>query len=214
MRGLVLILILFVWSCKDGKKFHDERNDKSDITYSRGLKDAIAFQEKMNKEFKNPELSPLPDRYRKNFNGLDFFAPDSNYIITAKFTKSLEALPFRMATSTGGHTEEVIYGKVSFVLEGKTHELEVYQNMELVQEEEYKDYLFLPFSDRTNGNETYEGGRYLDLSVPEGNTVVLDFNKAYNPYCAYNPKYSCPLVPEQNRLAVEIRAGVKAFEKE
>jgi uncharacterized protein (DUF1684 family) len=78
-------------------------------------------------------------------------------------------------------------------------------------EEAYVDYLFLPFSDATNGNETYSGGRYIDLRIPTSDSVLIDFNKAYNPYCAYNPKYSCPIVPKQNRLPIPVRAGVKAF---
>lgn len=213
MRGLILIFILCAFGCKENKKYHDDQQEKMDVVYNGGLGDAFEFQKKLNREFRDPETSPLPDRYRKNFNGLDFFAPDSNYLITAKFTKTPEALPFFMPTTTGGHTEEVVYGKVSFTLEGKMHELEVYQNLELIQQEKYKNYLFLPFSDLTNGEETYDGGRYLDLTVPEGDTILLDFNKAYNPYCAYNAKYSCPIVPKQNRLDTGIRAGVKAFNK-
>lgn len=211
MRGLILILILCAWSCKE-KRYHDKQK-LTDIVYKGGLEDAFEFHKKLNREFKDPETSPLPDRYRKNFNGLDFFALDSTYLIIAKFTKTPEALPFFMPTSTGGRTEEMVYGRLSFTWEGKTHELEVYRNLELMQQEKYKDYLFLPFADLTNGEETYEGGRYLDLTVPEGDIILLDFNKAYNPYCAYNAKYSCPLVPKQNRLDMEVRAGVMAFDK-
>jgi uncharacterized protein (DUF1684 family) len=65
--------------------------------------------------------------------------------------------------------------------------------------------------DDTNGAETYAGGRYIDLAIPGGDSIVIDFNRAYNPYCAYNKKYSCPLVPKVNTLTTEIRAGVKAF---
>lgn len=213
MRVLVLILILCTWGCKENKRYHDSQQGKTDVVYTGGLADAYAFHEKLNRDFKDPEISPLPDRYRKNFEGLDFFAPDSNYLIKAKFTRILAPLPFFMSTSTGGRTEEIVYGKVSFSFNGKEHELEVYQNLELRKQKEYENYLFLPFSDRTNGEETYGAGRYLDLTIPEGDTILLDFNKAYNPYCAYNAKYSCPLVPEQNRLDTEIRAGVKAFNK-
>ena len=70
--------------------------------------------------------------------------------------------------------------------------------------------LFLHFTDKTNGSETYGGGRFLDLRIPEGNTLVLDFNKAYNPYCAYNNGYSCPIPPKENKLKVAVRAGVMA----
>jgi len=83
--------------------------------------------------------------------------------------------------------------------------------VELKEDEGYEDYLFLPFTDATNGNETYGGGRYIDLSIPNGDQIVIDFNKAYNPYCTYNKKYSCPIVPSQNALDIEIFAGVKAF---
>jgi len=74
---------------------------------------------------------------------------------------------------------------------------------------EYKDYLFFPFTDLTNNASTYGGGRYIDLRIPQGNVIVLDFNKAYNPSCAYSPKYSCPIVPGENNIDVAITAGVK-----
>ena len=71
--------------------------------------------------------------------------------------------------------------------------------------------MFLPFKDKTNGVETYGGGRYLDLTVPDGDSIVIDFNKAYNPYCHYNIEYSCPLVPRENKLLFSIKAGVKKY---
>ena len=71
--------------------------------------------------------------------------------------------------------------------------------------------MFLPFSDLTSGNETYGGGRYIDLEIPKGKTITIDFNQAYNPYCAYNPKYSCPIVPAENELLTNVNAGVKKF---
>ncbi|WP_321538818.1 DUF1684 domain-containing protein [Flavobacterium piscinae] len=73
--------------------------------------------------------------------------------------------------------------------------------------------MFLPFTDLTSGIESYGGGRYIDLKIQEGKIWTIDFNQAYNPYCAYNEKYSCPIVPEENDLKVEIKAGVKAFKK-
>ena len=124
-----------------------------------------------------------------------------------------KAVPFLMPTTTERKSEEVVYGIAKFLLNGKNHELEIYQNSELILEEGYEDYLFLPFTDMTNGTETYGGGRYLDLRIPEGDTIVLNFNKAYNPYCVYNKKYSCPLVPRQNYLKTRVEAGVKVFEK-
>ena len=76
---------------------------------------------------------------------------------------------------------------------------------------EYEDYLFLPFTDKTNGDSSYGGGRYLDLKLPEGDSIIIDFNQAYNPYCAYNDKYSCPVPPKSNNLDIEVLAGVKTF---
>ncbi|MBU2906007.1 MULTISPECIES: DUF1684 domain-containing protein [Arenibacter] len=213
MKQLFLVLFLLSLSCKE-KRYHDQEEKNTVELESGAMEDIVQFQKKMNEEFKDPETSPLPDRFRKDFTTLDFYEPDTTYRIIAKFTRTPEALPFMMPTTTERQTEEVVFGIITFSLKGRTHKLEVYQNQELMQQEKYRDYLFLPFADLTNGEETYGGGRYLDLTIPTGDTILLDFNKAYNPYCAYNPKYSCPLVPKQNRLDIEITAGVKAFKKE
>jgi uncharacterized protein (DUF1684 family) len=75
----------------------------------------------------------------------------------------------------------------------------------------YKNHIFVPFTDLTTGSESYGGGRYVDLELPFSDKVIIDFNRAYNPYCAYNHKYSCAIPPEENHLNVAIKAGVKAF---
>ena len=155
----------------------------------------------------------MADRFRIDFETLDFFQPDTNYVIVAEFIRTPEALPFSMPTTTERESTEVLYGIAKFKLNGKNQELEIYQTPELITQEKYKDYLFLPFTDATNGEETYGGGRYLDLRIPEGNEIVLNFNKAYNPYCAYNKKVSCPLVPAVNNIASKVMAGVKDFKK-
>ncbi|MBT2162154.1 DUF1684 domain-containing protein [Zobellia barbeyronii] len=212
MRILVLVFFLTVLGCKTDKKYHDAPEEKVVVVETDALQAILDHQEKLNKEFKDPETSPLPDRYRKNFEVLDFFAPDTNYVVTAKFVRTPEALPFLMPSTTGDSSEETVYGIAHFTLNGKNRQLEVYQNKELMQQEKFRDYLFLPFTDDTNGVETYTGGRYIDLSIPDGDTIVIDFNKAYNPYCAYNKKFSCPVVPSVNNLDTEILAGVKAFD--
>ncbi|MFX0558099.1 DUF1684 domain-containing protein [Maribacter sp. CXY002] len=206
-----IFTFILIVSCKQGKKYHDVKNHDNVLIKTDKLAGILAFQDDLNSEFKNPDSSPLPDRYRKDFEGLDFFNPDTNYVVEAKFIRTPEALPFLMPTTTDRKSTEVVYGIVRFELNGDSYELEIYQNPELILEEGYEDYLFLPFTDVTNGNETYDGGRYLDLKIPEGNTIVLDFNRAYNPYCAYNKKYSCPLVPSKNNLDTKVLAGVKAF---
>ena len=81
--------------------------------------------------------------------------------------------------------------------------------MDLIKSTEYKDYLFIPFTDATNGAETYEGGRYIDLTIPATDKITLDFNKAYHPYCAYTDGYNCPIPPQENHVPVRIEAGVR-----
>ena len=105
------------------------------------------------------------------------------------------------------------FGKTVFKLNGKKYTLAIYQNVDLVNTAGYEDYLFIPFKDLTNGEDTYGGGRYLDLKIPEGETILIDFNRAYNPYCAYNHNYSCPIPPFENHLKVKIEAGVKKYYK-
>lgn len=204
--------ILFL-QCKGEKKYHDDVREKIEVTDSSLLQEIIQFQNELNKEYKNPDESPLPDRYRKNFEGLDFFPADTSYIVYASFVRTPDALPFLMPTTTDRESEEVTFGVAHFILNGEKYQLEVYQNKELMLEEGYEEYLFLPFLDNTNGEETYTGGRYIDLTVPDGDVIKIDFNRAYNPYCAYNKKYSCPIVPKVNAINTKILAGVKAFNK-
>lgn len=210
MRYLFLVL-LFAIGCKEEKKYHDKVKDETGMPQMELVGDILKFQSELNEEYRNPETSPLPDRYRMDFEGLDFFPPDTAYSVTARFQRTPEALPFLMPTTTERKSKEVVYGIAHFTLHGKKYRLEVYQNQELMLQEKYRDYLFLPFTDETNGEETYDGGRYIDLTIPRGDSLLIDFNKAYNPYCAYNKKYSCPIVPSVNTLNTKILAGVKAF---
>jgi uncharacterized protein (DUF1684 family) len=210
MKYFVFLLILLTFSCGQRKKYHDAESNREGVVPKK-LRAILKYQEEKNMEFKNPDTSPLPDRYRKHFEGLDFFPADTNYVVTAKFERTPDARPFFMPTTTDRKSEEVVYGIARFELNGLEHELEVYQGLDLMEEEGFEDYLFLPFLDLTNGGETYGGGRYLDLTIPDGDTLIIDFNQAYNPYCVYNKKYSCPLVPRQNFMNTKVMAGVKDF---
>lgn len=171
------------------------------------------FQRELNAEYKDATSSPLKDKDRKHFEGLDFFKFDSTYIVKANLKRTPDTEWFDMKTTTSRVSPERIYGILTFELKGQTYSLNVYQGKDIMKREGFEDYLFLPFLDDTNGEESYGGGRYIDLRIPEGDTIEIDFNKAYNPYCAYNEKYSCPIVPRVNYLALSVRAGVKAFEK-
>ncbi len=174
------------------------------------------YQKKLNAVYKDASKSPLKKRDLKNFKGLDFFPVDSSYIVTAKVIETPNSSYFQMPTTTDRKPYYREYATLVFTLKGKEHTLTVYQNKENYEAPKYKDYLFLPFTDGTSGEESYGGGRYMDIyesQIQEDNTIVLNFNNTYNPYCAYNEKYSCPLTPRKNHLKVEIRAGVKDFKK-
>ena len=210
MKTFIMIFVLLIFSCKDGKKYHDTAAVSIE-NQEVGIQEIIAFQQELNKEYKDPESSPLSDNDRVHFEGLDFFEPDLKFRVEAKFERTPDAIPFLMATTTDRKSKEVVFGFIRFTLNAKDYVLEVYQNSDVIQRDGYADYLFLPFLDQTNTEETYGGGRYIDLRIPEGNTIIIDFNKAYNPYCAYNKKYSCPIVPKVNSINAKILAGVKAF---
>jgi len=171
------------------------------------------FQREMNAEFKDATTSPLKDKDRKHFKGLEFFKFDSTYVVTASLVRTPDEKPFKMKTTTDRLPEYVKYGVVEFQINGDAFQLNIYQDLDLLKKEGYEDYLFLPFLDHTNGDTSYGGGRYVEARIPEDNTIEIDFNKAYNPYCAYNEKYSCPIVPRENYLPFEVKAGVKAFGK-
>lgn len=144
----------------------------------------------------------------EEFGGLDYFEFDSTFQIVATFTKK-KGRSFEMPTSTDRKPWYRRYGYVDFVVDGIACRLEVYQNLELKQSKEYRDYLFIPFRDLTSSKSTYGGGRYLDVRIPPGEELLLDFNLSYNPYCAYSYRYSCPIPPAVNTLKVKINAGEK-----
>lgn len=198
MKLFIVSVVLFMCfiSCNNGKQ---------------PIKGDTAFQRELNAEYKDASESPLTEEDRKEFEGLDFFKYDSTYVVEALFTRTENEAPFKMKTTTDRLPVYVKYGILEFFIKDEIFQLNVYQNQDLIKQEDYEDYLFLPFSDETNGIESYGGGRYIDLRIPKDNTVVIDFNSAYNPYCAYNHKYSCPIVPRENYLKTRIEAGVKKF---
>ncbi|MCD0465483.1 DUF1684 domain-containing protein [Flavobacterium sp. ENC] len=173
--------------------------------------DAEKFQKTINAEYADAKTSPLMEEDLKSFKTLDFYPVNGKYFVNAKLVKAKNEKVFEMKT-TGTRTPKYIkYGTLYFKIEGVALQLNVYRSIDLSKTKEYKDHLFLPFSDLTSGKESYIGGRYIDLKIPKGETLTVDFNQAYNPYCAYNHKYSCPLVPLENDLKIEIKAGVKTF---
>ena len=155
--------------------------------------------------YRTSPQSPLSPAQKKTFSGLRYF--EENPVL--RFTVPIERDPtpqsVHMATSLGHVAEFIHYGSVRFTVDGQEQVLQLYQG-------EGQDELFLPFMDGTTGVETYGAGRYLDVTERLDGTVLLDFNNAYNPYCALDPtKWSCPLPPQENRLTVRIEAGEKKF---
>ena len=200
MKYLVLAVIIFITGCAEQPKTFN--------AYTASIKD---FQYELNKEFADPKRSPLTAEDIKIFKELDFFLIDSTYKVKGNFILNKNPILFEMPTTTDRLPVYKTYGEVTFKLQGKELKLHVYQNQDLIKKAKYKNHLFIPFMDKTNGNTSYGGGRYIDLEMPEGNLLIIDFNKAYNPYCTYNSKYSCPIPPRENNLEVAIKAGVKAY---
>jgi uncharacterized protein (DUF1684 family) len=170
------------------------------------------FRNHYKEEFLTSKNSPLQ---KDDLNHLRFFAPDSTYRVTAVFKRIQKSRPFEMPTYSDMNKTYVKYGQLKFRLHGKKQSLTVYRSLSLQSLPQYRDYLFLPFKDKTNGIDSYGGGRYIDLRTGDikNNTVVLDFNKAYNPYCAYSEGYHCPIPPLDNHLTASIEAGEMNFEK-
>lgn len=173
------------------------------------LKQIRKFQKDLNKLYLNKDETPLRGDNFTHFKAHPFFPIDLKYRVKAILVKAENPQPFEIPTSSGRTQQYCEYGKAYFTIDGKPYVLAIYQNLRLIATEKYRNHLFLPFRDATNGKETYGGGKYLDLEIPEGDTIVIDFNQSYQPYCAYNAyDYNCPIVPEENTLPVEIWAGV------
>jgi len=159
--------------------------------------------------FKTHQRSPLTLKEKRNFRGLRYYPFDPHYV----FTGQIERYAFHInnpkyygtfLTNKGTNKRYIRYGRFHFKLDGKDHTLEIYKSI-------LSDYLFIPFKDQTNGKESYEGGRYIDAEILDGYKMVLDFNLAYHPSCAYNDKFVCALPPRENVLDIEIRAGEKNY---
>jgi hypothetical protein len=178
---------------------------------------AVAVIEKHRKEqeasFRDPEKSPLEKKDRKKFKGLNYYPIDLGYRVKATFVKTENPVLFKMKTTTTRLPDYIKYGEVHFMLGGEERMLEVYQSPDIMKRPGYEDYLFIPFTDETNGKETYDIGRYLEFRIPSTTDVIVDFNLCYNPYCSYSPNFSCPIPPAPNHLTLQIKAGEKKFKE-
>jgi len=153
--------------------------------------------------YKNHFQSPLTREQKRDFKGLSYFPENDDLRLEVQVELLNDPNPMMMQTSTGGVQEYMRFGKFKFDVEGQPAELTIYQS---------EHGFFLPFVDSLAGEETYPAGRYLDLEVLPGNRFIVDFNFAYNPNCAYNEMWSCPITPAENRIKIPIRAGEKLFQ--
>lgn len=144
---------------------------------------------------------------------VDFYPFNEAFIITASMEVLKDEPVFQMITSSGKKKEAQKYVKVRFTYNGQSFELYGYQLTRLKKSKEYADHFFIPFKDSTTGNTTYAAGRYLDFNAGDikDGKLVIDFNKAYNPYCAFTDGYNCPVPPKENTLKMVVAAGEKKY---
>lgn len=169
---------------------------------------------KYQQSFANEENSPLTAEETAL---QDFYAADAAYKCTCTVQRTADAKPFEVDTYAGRKKTYIKHGIATCEVKDKSIALSLYKVMKMQSVPGYRDYLFVPFMDHTNGETTYGGGRYMDLNVNQidsTGTLVIDFNKCYNPYCAFSDGYNCPIPPLENHLDVAIHAGEKAYRGE
>lgn len=197
--SFLLVLLFLAFNVVQGQ---------STLTYEKEL---LSERQAKDQEFRTDVASPLDSLSKLIFGGLDYYKPSVKWVIKAKMERHSTPDTMQMKTTTERLPLYIVYGKASFSVENSELVLTVYQNVGLMNKPGYEDYFFVPFTDDTSGEETYGGGRYVDVRFDGGDYVIIDFNRAYNPYCVYNKKYSCPIPPSENYLPVTVEAGEKAF---
>ncbi|MEX1188340.1 MAG: DUF1684 domain-containing protein [Bacteroidia bacterium] len=178
-----------------------------------GYLDCIkTYRKNAKNEFITDVKSPIK---KKDIDYLDYYQPIAEWLLLGKYKLTPEEKPIEFTTSSGTKRQYRQYAIIYFQKEDCSFELAVYESESLKANPEYADYIFLPFTDLSNEEETYGGGRYMELKTGDfkNNQVLVDFNKTYNPYCAYSEGYNCPIPPEKNRLKIKIEAGEKNFKK-
>ena len=168
-----------------------------------------AFRKQKDKFFKESPDSPLLQEDKDVFEGCNYYPVDSKFRVVATLVPDTNPGIFKVQTTTGDFKEYTRIGRLEFTIDGQKYSLTAF--MPPADEPMHGNRIFVPFRDKTSGTETYGAGRYLDLNKRAGNEYVLDFNRAYNPFCAYSPYYSCPLPPGENMLPLPVRAGEMAF---
>jgi len=194
--------VLFLSACSESSKSSRISSESS----------SPVLRERMEKDlfFKSEENSPILLHEKSGFRGLNYYPVNPNLRFSAKLHRYPRPDRIRLGTNTGEIRGGLRYGYFDFKVGAQTCRLQVYR---LEDAANHEASLFIPFRDATSGQETYGAGRYIDLKENTSGVYDLDFNRAYNPFCAYNTEYSCPLPPAENTLTVPIRAGEKKYSR-
>ncbi len=205
VRGKLFLLIAFFLFASTALAMEGE----DQLNLRNEEKKALEWRKERDTFFKTHERSPLSPKEKNTFKGLKYFSFDPKYVFSGQIERYIFHInnPKYYATfltNKGTNKRYIRYGKFRFKLDEGEHTIEIYKSI-------LSDNLFIPFKDKTNGKESYEGGRYIDAEILPGYRMVLDFNMAYYPSCAYNNKFICALPPRENMLDIEIRSGEKNF---
>lgn len=170
------------------------------------------LRKKKNDFFKSDKKSPLPKEKKQKFKQLNYYDVKEEYKIKGDYKKLKNQPPFMMTGSTGKSALYIKHGVLSFKINDVDCRLYAYQDPKLAKKAKWENYLFVPFRDLTNGEESFGGGRYLEWNIQDAERGILDFNNAFNPNCVYYHKILCPIPPDENTLNVKIEAGEKDFD--
>jgi uncharacterized protein (DUF1684 family) len=200
---ILILLIIGILLSAQRSSIAGEREDTNLITLQE--KRVMEWRKERDAFFKSHVRSPLAPKEKRSFKGLKYYPFDPRYVFVGQIERTILHInnPEYYATfltNKGTNKRYIRYGKFHFKLDGKEYTVEIYKSI-------LSDALFIPFKDKTNGKESYGGGRYIDAEILSGYKMVLDFNMAYYPSCAYNDKFICILPPKENILNVEIQAG-------
>jgi len=177
-----------------------------------GTTDIKTYRNGRDGELRDKEKSPLKKVDFPKYTGLNYYPLDFSYRVFAKFKRTKDEKRLSIPTSSGKIKRYVKYAVLKFEVRDKPYTLDVYHVEKSARKGEYKHLLFIPFKDLTNGRGSYGGGRYLFINDTKKSEVILDFNLASNPSCAYgSDRYSCPIPPRANHLKTRIKAGEKIY---
>jgi uncharacterized protein len=204
---LLVLLFLAIWSPQYSKAqivpYDSEliEEDYKDNVEARRVKEEASFRDK--------ETTLLSDVYFKNFTGLNYFPINIKYRVVGKLTRLATSEKMDLELTNGTPYGFMRYGKINLFLEGEAIELEVFEFPSHPGSEPTA--IFVPFTDKTTGDENFGGGRFMIIKIPKGNQIIIDFNLAINPICVYDPDHACPIPPKSNYIAKRINAGAKMY---